>query len=87
LLLVNKRDRKFDVTISGAAGARVDYVDQTTGFEPPALTKIETDKIVLKGFEVAVVTMPCILLGPATQVPALIQQDAAARPVEVNSLH
>jgi hypothetical protein len=57
-LLVNKRDRKFDVTVAGASGGQVDYVDQTTGFQPPASTKLSSDTVKLAGFSVAVVTAP-----------------------------
>jgi hypothetical protein len=58
VLLVNKRDRKFDVTVAGASGGQVDYVDQTTGFQPPASTKLSSDAVKLAGFSVAVVTLP-----------------------------
>jgi len=58
VLLVNKRDRKFDVTVAGASGGQVDYVDQTTGFQPPASAKLSSDAVKLAGFSVAVVTLP-----------------------------
>ena len=58
VLLVNKRDRKFDVTVAGASEGQVDYVDQTTGFQPPASTKLSSDTVKLAGFSVAVVTVP-----------------------------
>jgi hypothetical protein len=58
VLLVSKRDRQFEVSIPGAKGASADYVDQTTGFNPPASMKLEGDTITLKGFEVAAVTLP-----------------------------
>ncbi len=58
LLLVNKRDRVFDVSIPDANGAQVDYVDQTTSGNPPATMKLGSDVMRLAGFSVAVVTLP-----------------------------
>jgi hypothetical protein len=58
VLLVNKRDRKFDVTVAGASGGQLEYVDQTTGFRPPAMTKLTGDTTSLGGYSVAVVTLP-----------------------------
>ena len=58
LLLVNKRDRPFEVSIAGANGGEVAYVDQTTAMSPPASAKLDGDKLKLSGFEVAVVTLP-----------------------------
>ena len=58
VLLVNKRNRRFDVSVVGASGGQVDCVDQTTGFQPPASTKLSSDTVKLSGFSVAVVTLP-----------------------------
>jgi hypothetical protein len=58
LLLVNKRNRPFEITVSGASGGRMDRVDQTTALQPPASTKLTGDKLTLGGFAVAVVTLP-----------------------------
>jgi hypothetical protein len=58
VLLVNKRDRTSDVSVAGSTGGHVNYVDQTTGFNPPAAAKLNTDVIKLAGFSVAVVTLP-----------------------------
>jgi hypothetical protein len=58
LLLINKRDRAFNVSIPGANGGQVDYVDQTTGFHPPATAKLPGDTVKLNGYSVAVVTLP-----------------------------
>jgi Glycosyl hydrolases family 39 len=58
ILLINKRDRAFEITIPGASGAQEDYVDQTTAFDPPASTKLTSEKLVLNGLSVAVVTLP-----------------------------
>ena len=57
VLLVNKRDRTFDVTIAGAHAGQLDYVDQTTGFQPPATMKLSRDTVKLAGYSVAVVTL------------------------------
>jgi hypothetical protein len=58
LLLVNKRDRDFDITVPGGAGAQVEYVDQATGFDPPRQVTLESDHVALPGLAVAVVTLP-----------------------------
>jgi len=58
VLLVNKRDRAFDVSIPGAKGGRVEYVDQTTGSSPVASIRLKGDKVTLNGFAVATVTLP-----------------------------
>lgn len=58
LLLVNKRDRTFDVIIPGANGGQLEYVDQATASQPPATTKLATDVTKLNGYSVAVVTFP-----------------------------
>jgi len=58
VLLVNKRDRNVDLSIPGATGAQLDYVDVTTGFQPPVSTKLDSDRVTLHGFSVAVVTLP-----------------------------
>ncbi len=58
ILLVNKRDRTFEVSIPGAPGAREELVDQTTAFEPPDVTQLASDKLTLHGLAVAVVTLP-----------------------------
>ena len=58
LLLVNKRDRKCEVTVADANGARLVYVDQTTGFDPPASTTMNSETLSLGGYSVAVVTLP-----------------------------
>jgi hypothetical protein len=58
VLLVNKRDRTFEITVTGATGGQEDYVDQTTGFQPPASAKLSSDNLKLAGYSVAVVTLP-----------------------------
>jgi hypothetical protein len=58
VLLVNKRDRAFNVTVTGATGGRLNYVDQTTSFEPPAIVQLSGDTLKLGGYSVTVVTLP-----------------------------
>ncbi len=55
LLLVNKRNRPFALTIPGATTAMV--VDQTTKAAPPATREISGGKMTLEGLAVAVVTV------------------------------
>lgn len=58
MLLVNKRDRSFGVSVVGAAGGQLEAVDVTTGFQPSAEVKLTSDEFTLHGFSVAVVTLP-----------------------------
>jgi hypothetical protein len=58
ILLLNKRDRSFELDLAGADGGEMRYVDQTTAFGPPATSKISGNPIPLRGFAVAVVTLP-----------------------------
>jgi len=58
LLLINKRNREFDLSLAGATGGQIDWVDRTTGFHPPASAKLASDSIRLSGYSVAVVKLP-----------------------------
>ena len=58
LLLVNKRDRTFEVTLPGAGGAREEHVDQLTAFDPPASSQLPGGQLTLRGLAVAVVAYP-----------------------------
>ncbi len=58
LLIVNKRDHQFTLTVPGAAGGKLEVVDQTTGSNPPAASTMDRDSFSLGGFGVAVVTLP-----------------------------
>ena len=58
VLLVNKRDRTFDVSVGGATGGQMDYVDQTSAFNPPTHAQLSSDTVKLGGFSVAVITFP-----------------------------
>jgi hypothetical protein len=55
LLLVNRRNRAIDIEVPQASGATMRFVDQTTGFEPPAAVKPAADGIRLNGYAVAVI--------------------------------
>jgi hypothetical protein len=57
ILLLNKRNRAFDVTLPGAEGAQVQLVDQTTSFQPPASSTLAGNQITLGGFAVVAVTL------------------------------
>ena len=58
VLLVNKRDRTFDISVTGAAAGQISFVDQNTNFQPAATAKLNSDKLTLGGYSVAVVTLP-----------------------------
>ena len=57
ILLLNKRNRAFDVALPGAEGAELQLVDQTTSFQPPASSTLKANQITLGGFAVAAVTL------------------------------
>jgi hypothetical protein len=58
VLLINKRDRPFSISVPGATGGQEDYVDQNTAYDPPASAKLASDTVTLNGLSVAVVTLP-----------------------------
>ena len=58
VLLVNKRERQSTIDVPGATGAQMEYVDMTTGSQPPLSAKLSADKIILGGYSVAVLTFP-----------------------------
>jgi hypothetical protein len=57
VLIVNKLDRALIVSVTGANGGKVEFVDQTTGFNPPASVKLSSDLVNINGLSVAVVTL------------------------------
>jgi hypothetical protein len=57
ILLVKKRDRTIKVDLPEAAGATEEYVDQTTGLQPPATTLLKNGEVDLRGLAVAVITL------------------------------
>jgi Glycosyl hydrolases family 39 len=58
VLLVNKHDRTFAASIPGAAGGKLEVVDQQTGFQPPETSHLSSDEVMLNGLAVGVVTLP-----------------------------
>ena len=56
LLLVNKRNRNFDVKLPDPA-ERVEFVDQTTKANPPKTQSLKADTYMLRGLGVAIVTL------------------------------
>ena len=69
VLLVNKRDQAFEVSVSGASGGQIEFVDQVTGFDPPKTMHLDSDKITLNGFAVAAVTLPEQTAQNVSQLP------------------
>jgi hypothetical protein len=57
LLLINKRDETQTLSLPGTAKAELDYVDQTTGMQPPAKAHSTGEQVTLKGFAVVVATL------------------------------
>ena len=57
VLILNKRDEPYTLKVSGAAKAELEYVDQTTGQEPPATIHSMGEQVTLKGFAVVVATL------------------------------
>jgi hypothetical protein len=57
LLLVNKRDRVFEVAIPNSQGSEITYVDQSTNSQPPGEARLNGNHLKLSGFEVAVVNL------------------------------
>ena len=58
ILLVNKRDRPFQVTIPDLQGSQLTFVDQSTGFQPAGSTQLNDTTLKLNGLEMAVVDLP-----------------------------
>jgi len=58
LLLANERNRDFQVTVPGATGGMEEYVDPTTGEQPPASAQLSGENLTLRAFGVAVITLP-----------------------------
>jgi hypothetical protein len=58
LLIVNKRDVEYHLTLPEAKGGKLEVVDQVTGSNPPASSTLDGDSITLGGLGVAVVTLP-----------------------------
>ena len=57
LLVVNKRDVEYRLTLAGAKGGKLEVVDQTTGSNLPSSSTLNSDGFTLGGLGVAVVTL------------------------------
>jgi hypothetical protein len=57
VLLVNKSQNAMEVQLSGGSGAQMEYVDQTTGFDPAKKISLQAEKFTLNGFSVTAVTL------------------------------
>jgi hypothetical protein len=57
VLLINKRNRGVEISLSGASGAHEVHVDQVTGFSPPASSVLDADRVMLRGYSVMVVNL------------------------------
>jgi hypothetical protein len=57
ILLVNKREREFDISLPGAEGAKLDMIDLATGSNPPVSSRLAGSSFKLGGFGVAAVTL------------------------------
>ncbi|HEV2426190.1 MAG TPA: glycosyl hydrolase family 39 [Terriglobia bacterium] len=57
LLLINKREREFEIELPGRGGAKVEMIDLATGSNPPAASPVAGSSFKLGGFGVAVVTL------------------------------
>jgi hypothetical protein len=59
ILLVNKREHEviLALPVSADATAKMDYVDQTTGFEPPGSMLLTGNRVTLRPQAVAVITL------------------------------
>lgn len=57
ILLVNKRERQFDISLPEADGATLEAVDLATGSNPPASSRLAGSSFKLGGFGVAAVTL------------------------------
>ncbi len=57
ILLVNKRERQFQVSIQGISGGQEEFVDETTGFNPPETVHLTSNTLTLGRLGVAVITI------------------------------
>ncbi|MHB8655770.1 MAG: GH39 family glycosyl hydrolase [Terriglobia bacterium] len=57
ILLINKRQQPVELSLPSATGARMEYVDPTTGFDSPSAINIPRDEVTLNPFAVEVVTL------------------------------
>jgi len=57
-LLINKRSREMEVSVAGLRGGSEESIDLELGNQPPVLKTLDSDKVRLGGFSVAVITLP-----------------------------
>jgi hypothetical protein len=57
ILLVNKTNREIKVTVPDAKDTKMDYVDQSTGSNPPVSIRLNDDRVILSAFSLAVITL------------------------------
>jgi len=57
--MVGRRRRSFDVAVTGGAAERVEYVDQSTAFDPQR-------KITLQGEHMELLGLAAAIVEPAT---------------------
>jgi len=58
VLLVNKHGESQSLNLPKGAAADLEYVDQTTGLEPPARAHASGEQLTLKAFAVVVAKLP-----------------------------
>lgn len=58
LLLVNKSEHSREIQLRGAKGGQMEYVDQSTGVDPPAKIPVSSNTFTMNGFSVAALTLP-----------------------------
>ena len=58
VLLINKRYANVDVLLPGAEGARMQIINEASGFGPASDITLASNQITLSAYAVAVVHMP-----------------------------
>jgi hypothetical protein len=58
MLLVNRQNGDFDVSVPGASGGQLDYVDVTSGSQAPGSIRLTSGNLTVHGFSVAVLALP-----------------------------
>ena len=58
ILVVNKRDRPFEIIVPEGDGSQIEFVDETTASNSAAKAALKGDRFTLNGYGVAVITLP-----------------------------
>lgn len=58
VLLVNKSEHSREVQLPGARGGQLEFVDETTGADPPKTIPVSSNTLTLNGFSVVALTLP-----------------------------